>query len=166
MSTSSRDCQRTRELLSPLGDGELPLDLSGAVLAHLEGCGPCRSEADALRVLGAMVREVAEVAPAGLGARILGEARARQAATGRWRPRLVSALPRIAAVVAGAAAAATLLTPLTPAPIPEVSPRSPLHLLAFESQAELELAGSFGADFRVLARSPEVQLMYDIAGVR
>ena len=160
------DCQRTRELLSPLGDGELPLDLSGAVLAHLEGCAPCRAEADGLRFISSIVREVAEPAPAGLGARILGEARARQATTGRWRPRLVSVLPRIAAVVAGAAAAATFLTPLTSAPARDISPRSPLHLLAFESQAELELAGSFGADFRVLARSPEVQLMYDIAGVR
>ncbi len=160
------DCQRTRELLSPLGDGELPLDLSGAVLAHLEGCAPCRAEADALRSISVIVRDVAEAAPAGLGARILGEARAQQASTGRWRPRLVSVLPRIAAVVAGAAAAATFLTPLTSAPVRDISPRSPLHLLAFESQAELELAGSFGADFRVLARSPEVQLMYDIAGVR
>lgn len=45
------DCQRAKSLLSPLIDGELPVDERVAVLGHIESCADCRSTYDAFRSL-------------------------------------------------------------------------------------------------------------------
>lgn len=161
------DCLRTSELLSPLIDGELPLDLVRPLLAHLEGCPACRADADELRSLGSVVREMKERAPVGLGARILSDARA-----ARERPRplvlgIAAAGPRVAAMLVGAASMLLFFPPVTPAPSPSPGEsRSGFHLLVTESQADLELAGSFGEEFRILAARPEGRLMYDLTGGR
>lgn len=160
------DCQRTHELLSPLIDGELPLDLSRSVLAHMEGCARCRTDAASLRSLSLVIREMCEKAPTGLSARVLSEARALQGRSHSWVQGIVSLWPRGAAILAGAASVTLFLSPLTSAPSLPVKSRSPLHYLALESQAGLELAGSFSGDFRVLAKRPEDRLMYDLAGGR
>jgi anti-sigma factor RsiW len=158
------DCHRTQALLSPLIDGELPLDLSGAVLAHLEDCPRCQGAAESLRSVGALVRGVAEGAPAGLGARILGEA---QAGRGAPRFRVPLAWSRLAAMLVGAASVAWFLAPLTPESSPSpVASRSGYQRLVSESLADLELAGSFSGDFRVLAARPEGRLLQELTGGR
>ena len=164
---SAMDCHRTQALLCPLIDGELPLDLSGSVLDHLQRCPACRAAADELRSVGALVRELAEPAPAGLGARILGEARAGRARPRPWASGIASAWPRAAAMLAGAAAVVLISSPLKSAPSRSpVDSRSGFQRLVTESQADLELAGSFSGDFRVLAARPEGRLMYDLLGGR
>ena len=163
------DCQRNHELLSPFVDGELPLDLARPMMAHMVGCARCRAEAEALRSLGVVVREMGERVPTGLIARVVSEARAAHESPRHLVLGIVSAWPRAAAMVVGAASMALFLSPLTSAPaLSPISAALPsgFHLLVSESQAELELAGSFSGDFRVLARRPEGRLMYDLTGGR
>ena len=161
------DCQRTHELLSSLIDGELPFDLSRSVLAHLGSCADCRAHADELRSLGGLVRALGARAPVGLGARILTEARAAQAAPRRSLRNVGPAGARAAAVLLGAASVALLLSPLTKeSSRSPVAPRSGFQLLVSESQADLELVGSFSGDLQALLSRPEGRLIRELTGGR
>ena len=161
------DCHRVQELQSPLFDGELPLDLVKPVLAHLKQCSACRRSADDLRRVGEVVRESGAPAPVGLRARVLREARVAQERPQPLVVGLAAATPRIAAMLAGAACVMGLLSTLPREPVDSArGAHSAYHLLATESQADLELAGSFRSDFRVLQSRPEGRLMLDIAGGR
>ena len=166
------NCERTRELLGPLVDGELPNDLSRRVLAHLDGCATCNARVAALRAIGALVREAQEPAPAGLGPRILAEARVASVQAGRESfargeraARLVTFCSRAAAVLLGAAAV-VLCVPEMPSPSSSspTATGSPYRLLVTESQGEIDLAGSLRGDFLALARSPESRLLHQLIG--
>ena len=171
------NCEQTRDLLSPAVDAELSVELARAVSLHLEDCGDCRAETEVLEELSALVRGVGDApAPQGLLDRIERAAAQRGLTPVRsWRQRTTWVLPRLAAVLVGALSIELLVgTPTVrqpsgfslPSAASPLEARSSLHLLAFESQAELELGGSFSRDFRVLARSPEDRLMFDLTGGR
>lgn len=146
-------------------DGELPLDLSGPVLKHLQACAACQCKVDGLRGVGKALRTLAVPAPAGLGARILAEARVADVVSGAERFGFASALPRVAALLAGAAAATLLFSMPTTLPVGDAVARgSEVHRLLTESQSNIELAGSFDADFRLLAARPEGRLMHESMG--
>ncbi|PCJ52179.1 MAG: hypothetical protein COA70_12630 [Planctomycetota bacterium] len=159
------DCQRTQELLNPLIDGELQLDLSRSVLAHFEICAECRTHADQLSSLGRVVRAVGGGAPIGLGARILSEARAENRAPRGLIHSIATAWPRAAAVLVGAASVAFFLR-VMPYEVPSSATiqRPGFQQVLHEFQADLELSGSFRGDFRNLASRPEGRLLYDLTG--
>ncbi len=51
------DCREARALLDPYADGELPLDRSLELERHLAACPTCPGELEAVRSLGAALRE-------------------------------------------------------------------------------------------------------------
>ncbi len=161
---STMDCLTTQKLLSAMLDGELPSDLTRSVERHLNQCSRCTEEAEELRFLSAIVREAGTRAPVGLGARISCSARDTQQSPASWTAALAAAWPRAAAVLVGAASVALISFPLRSAPSSPVETRTTFNLLAFESQAELDLAGSFGEDFQALARRPEGLLLHILSG--
>jgi anti-sigma factor RsiW len=162
------DCQRTLELLSPLVDGELPLDLSRPVLTHLAACAACRARADALRSMGVVVRDMAANAPPGLSAAILREARVHREDRRAPLTGILAMWPRAAAMAVGAAAVMLCLSLVSSGSLPTapVSPRATFGRLVSESEAGLELAGSFRGDSRALASSPVGRLIADLTGGR
>jgi len=65
-------CDRAKEALSALLDGELTAAEADEVRAHLEGCPACRAELDALRRLVAEVKTLPPVsAPRDLQRKIM-----------------------------------------------------------------------------------------------
>jgi len=146
-----------------LVDGEAPLALSKAVLGHLQGCSPCRAELESLRDLRDALQDLRDVAPVGLGARILAEARGSMAELARPSQAYTPLWARAAALLVGAACAAWIVTPRLPVTVSGVAEvRRPLGVVAFEAQRDLQLAGAFSADLRALAATPEGRLIRDI----
>lgn len=155
------DCQRTREQLGLLLDGELAFALSRTVLGHLGECPECRAELDLLRSIGAQIRSEPLPKLGSLRARILSEA-----AVMPEPQRLTFAFvwPRAAAMLLGAVTVALSLA--SQKPVPQVEPSgaiSRLDRVTLESQIDLELAGSLASDFRELGLRPEVRLMFEVA---
>ncbi len=170
------DCQRIDELLSPFVDGELPLDLSRSVLCHLQSCAHCRAEVDALRSLSGVVQDLRETAPVGMAASILSQARASHSGAGSSSEaktslgRVLSFWPRAAAMLVGAASVSFIMSRLIAGSAGlnsvEDGLRSPFQLLVAESQAGIELGGSFREDCQALAAIPEGRLIHELTGGR
>jgi len=158
------NCARTRELLAPLIDGELSVDLSRRALTHVDDCAACQAEMAALRAVGNLVRDAAAPAPTGLRARILTEAR--QRAPVAPKTPLTTICTRAAAMLLGAAAVVLSVPDWPQSTGSPASKGSPYGLLVTESQGEVDLAGSLRGNFLALARSPESRLLHQLIGGR
>ncbi|MFY9343685.1 MAG: zf-HC2 domain-containing protein [Planctomycetota bacterium] len=161
------DCQRARECLSPLADGELPVGLVREVLGHLRQCDSCRRELAALRAIGDGIRSIgATDVPGGLAARVVAAAgtAALVRRSARW-PVLHTVGPRLAGLLAGAALVAIAMAPITGLPSPTGREALPLAALVSDAHFDVELHGSFAGDLARLTGHPEGQLLAELVGV-
>jgi len=149
-------CEREREAIGALVDGELEGAERAALEAHLAGCSGCRQELDELRRLAAAFATLAPVEPAAdfearFWARIAREGGAAPGFAERLR-RLFSPGGFLAAGIAAAAALFLYLNvPHTRAPAPTGAPAS----LARVEPAAVD------TDVRILTNAHDVEILQD-----
>jgi anti-sigma factor RsiW len=154
-------CEREREAIGALVDGELEGAERAAVEAHLAGCTGCRKELEELRRLAAAFASLPPVEPAPdfearFWARIAREAGAPQGFAARLR-RLFS--PGGALALGAVAAAALLLfinLPRTPEPVAPAEPA-----LTQAESASAPTPAPADTDVRIVSSDKDFELLQD-----
>ncbi len=143
-------------------DGELNSGQAEELRAHLENCPDCQAVVRAQEAMSVAVQNIKDIAPSGLRERILQEARVLQAKPVSRTLNMAEVFARAAAVLVGAVSVGLLHGALEDSPAEIQLSQPPFQALVFESEAGLELGGSFGADFRALERRPEGRLLNEV----
>lgn len=104
------ECREVRQLAEALVSGQLPIDITQGVVAHLERCRACGDEVDGLRRVRAATRSAFESAPnlrtrpefaAALTARLQAQTVRRSDSRTAWRSRLAIAASLLLIVGSG-----------------------------------------------------------------
>ena len=159
-------CEREREAIGALVDGELATAEHAALEAHLAGCAGCRQELEELNRLAAAFRSLPAVEPAPdfearFWARIAREADAPRGLAARLR-RLFSPGRALAlGAVATAALVLLLNLPRSPEPAPSAAPAALAKSEPAPAAARASAPAPADTDVRIVSSHRDFELLQD-----